>query len=1189
MKQNLIHTILICILCFLSIMINSCGNSTTNSNNLIDSPVTILYSGSHNLTPGESVTFTASLSASNIKNKKMHAILSSDQSYQATVQIINSQNGLISVTPVSFILSPSNLMQVITLNVANTAVITNPTNNIQIVINIPGYLASNPIEFNIVNPGSINFEQSELSMTTGQTKNVILSMTAPGQDATVILSTSSSNISLDRNQCTFSVSNRICNIKVTASSVTGDYDINATSSIVGQSITPLSVQVYTPGTIAFTDRIINLSPNSTEIATLQLNGATAEMGNITVTLTPTSTNISLNQQKCILNVEQNTCAINISSNSITGNYQVIATATGMDISPLEINVDTIGTITFEQDNVTISAGESTNILMLLNGANSGSAPITVALQSNNDNLTESPSSCTLSSIQPSCLIKITANIIPGDYQILATASNGQNINPLNVQVNPNNYISFDTNSIIMSTNSIQAIRVSLSGAKGNTQPVTVTFTDDTGNLVITPTSCILSIKDIDCTIIVASNMVTGNYQISASAIGYDINPVDVQVISPGMVAFNPTSLNVLTNHSVVATVELVGATSSTAPVTVNLNSSSEHLIVSPNNCLLKSDNTSCAITVTADDIDGNYQILATANGDAIDPLDVFVDAVGTISFNNENINIEAGKTQSLILTMNGPSVSTPSATVTLASTSPQNLTVTPTTCILSPQSPNCTVNAKAGNTVSTSEIQITASSTDYNITPVNVNITSAAGAISFKSPINMLTNQTQNVVLELTGSAGVTSVPVTLTLSKNANITLNKTQCNLSSADTTCTIAVTSNSVAGSYSISAKATGYKINDEKINVEVPGTISFTPASADILANQSFTTTLQLNNRPKSQQQVKVNFSSTSSSLTLGSSTCTLPNGLLKNNWTCDLKITAGATNGQFLVNAQADGYTIDPFTLNVQPSGIISFDQTSQTVAIGSTDKVILRATGTITPTVITFSKSPFNLITKFVSINGEAPTNQTNPTCTISNNSPECIVEYLVTSLTFGTVQLSANSSKGIAITPVTITIIPPIIFLTQNNYSGNLGGIAGADAICNQEATTQGFLSSSNGFKAMLADNDRYPCITSTCINESKDWVLQANRTYNNSSNQPIFTTNANGIGTFPATAPINTVSVNVWTGLLSNWVWLTGNLTCNSWTGVGSQSNGIIGQSNSLNNSMISSFIATCTQPQRLYCVMQ
>lgn len=137
-------------------------------------------------------------------------------------------------------------------------------------------------------------------------------------------------------------------------------------------------------------------------------------------------------------------------------------------------------------------------------------------------------------------------------------------------------------------------------------------------------------------------------------------------------------------------------------------------------------------------------------------------------------------------------------------------------------------------------------------------------------------------------------------------------------------------------------------------------------------------------------------------------------------------------------------------------------------------------------------------------------------------------------------------------VTDIAVTCsVSKFFFVTTTTSAGNLGGIAGADVICNADA------SKPNGstYKAYLVDaTNRIACTTANCtggLSEHTDWVLAPNTTYvrGNGNAVIIGTTDANGLFVAPLDANYTSgLGVNIWTGLQTNW--RTDSETCSNWT---------------------------------------
>lgn len=175
-------------------------------------------------------------------------------------------------------------------------------------------------------------------------------------------------------------------------------------------------------------------------------------------------------------------------------------------------------------------------------------------------------------------------------------------------------------------------------------------------------------------------------------------------------------------------------------------------------------------------------------------------------------------------------------------------------------------------------------------------------------------------------------------------------------------------------------------------------------------------------------------------------------------------------------------------------------------------------------------------------------------------------------------------------------------IFVTDNTYTGNLGGISGADAKCNN--ALDGEHPGTGTFKALIADgSNRSPCLygtygsqcTSNDITKSKDWPMRPFTTYLRAGNLPVFTTNNAGVFLFGSlTNPIG--SGQTWTGLYikpGNWEELNSQTQrCNDWTDSAALSSSAWGDATATDQTSMSqnsSFSSTCDQLKSLYCVEQ
>ena len=142
---------------------------------------------------------------------------------------------------------------------------------------------------------------------------------------------------------------------------------------------------------------------------------------------------------------------------------------------------------------------------------------------------------------------------------------------------------------------------------------------------------------------------------------------------------------------------------------------------------------------------------------------------------------------------------------------------------------------------------------------------------------------------------------------------------------------------------------------------------------------------------------------------------------------------------------------------------------------------------------------------------------------------------------------------------PYNITFNTMAVFFSSTLESGNLGGIAGADAICasDPQATTY-----CGTYKAYLVDGiNRVACTTADCsggVSEHTNWVLQPDTMYKfyftaNESAVRITTVNGifsgNNLGVADFNYPTDDFNIETWTGLNTDATTATG-YTCNSWS---------------------------------------
>ncbi|MCG9874854.1 MAG: DUF1554 domain-containing protein [Leptospiraceae bacterium] len=183
--------------------------------------------------------------------------------------------------------------------------------------------------------------------------------------------------------------------------------------------------------------------------------------------------------------------------------------------------------------------------------------------------------------------------------------------------------------------------------------------------------------------------------------------------------------------------------------------------------------------------------------------------------------------------------------------------------------------------------------------------------------------------------------------------------------------------------------------------------------------------------------------------------------------------------------------------------------------------------------------------------------------------------------------RVSDTNAEGIANTR-------KYIFVSQGTYQGSLGGVSGADTICQNEKTNN-FASlpgANSDYKAILVDgSNRIACVAGNCntaAGNNSNWPLIANTQYFRPDNQVIFQTNGAGIFVLGAlsNAFSNSGTDRWWTGLVTNWTSSTDD--CANWISNGGAVFGIFGLGGATDDSSISDFSSdACSTSKKLLCV--
>lgn len=173
---------------------------------------------------------------------------------------------------------------------------------------------------------------------------------------------------------------------------------------------------------------------------------------------------------------------------------------------------------------------------------------------------------------------------------------------------------------------------------------------------------------------------------------------------------------------------------------------------------------------------------------------------------------------------------------------------------------------------------------------------------------------------------------------------------------------------------------------------------------------------------------------------------------------------------------------------------------------------------------------------------------------------------------------VSASAANKVVVIPLSKcrTAASKVIFVTNGTWTGNLGGLAGADSKCNAEAKSRGIAGT---FQALLGAPEGTPQHRS--IHYPVPYVTESG-TYLNSDYHDLFA--SGGVDN-----PVGSAAGSVWTGLASDGTYGS-NLHCNSWTDGTLGSTALIGSASATGTSWYTNTVGiSCNYFAHLYCIEQ
>jgi hypothetical protein len=244
-----------------------------------------------------------------------------------------------------------------------------------------------------------------------------------------------------------------------------------------------------------------------------------------------------------------------------------------------------------------------------------------------------------------------------------------------------------------------------------------------------------------------------------------------------------------------------------------------------------------------------------------------------------------------------------------------------------------------------------------------------------------------------------------------------------------------------------------------------------------------------------------------------------------------------------VDNDSAGITVSAISGNTNESGLTasftivldSMPNSNVTIPVSSSNV----AEGIVSPTSLIFTTANYN-IPQTVSVTG------------VDDFVADGNMNYTIVT---GNTTSADPKYNGINPNDLSITNIDvgeKRTFLSSSALNGSLGGVAGADTLCNSDAGKPSILP--NIYKAMLVDGvSRKASATANAGDGQIDWVLLPNTAYFRSDGTTqIMTANVNGIFNFSVplflTNSFLGVMQSYWTGLNSDWTTFPSH--CNNWT---------------------------------------
>ncbi len=311
------------------------------------------------------------------------------------------------------------------------------------------------------------------------------------------------------------------------------------------------------------------------------------------------------------------------------------------------------------------------------------------------------------------------------------------------------------------------------------------------------------------------------------------------------------------------------------------------------------------------------------------------------------------------------------------------------------------------------------------------------------------------------------------------------------------------------------------------------------------------------------------------------TATLANGLCINGetltLTLDPRLVSDLSGNKASGTALTATYTLDstvPTLASSVPTNGASLGGIPSSIVLTFSEAVVASAAN------FSVNTGTCSVAPRLVSVSGSGTS---TITVTLSGGSCASGQTVVLTAAMGGISNFAGTTGSGNA--SVSLTYTSYMIFVSSTTYSGNLGGVSGADAKCMADSNKP----NSSTYKAMLIDGASRQACNNGCANHS-DWVFHASSAYYRPDGTTLIgTTTSNANFSFPLSNSFSAVSYSVWSGLNSDWS--SGTVKCSSFSSNSPSDGGSYGATDATGSTAISSGSGqqACNTALRLLCVEQ